>query len=251
MLALLAVVLRDRCYRILAMRCSTRYSDEFLGTLLIGSSVATLFMRSSVATQPRGSPHKRMGERMQRRTLIQTVLTWIGLSGQRMGAQSSAFPGKHEATLKELAATVLPESLGRAGTDTVAAHFVRWVKEYRAGAEMQTGYGFTRVRYKPSSPESRYLEQLDQLASGALTEPDVIARRTKIAAALKAANVKDLATFPDGAHIVSDLMTFYFQSSEANDRAYEAKVGKDQCRGLRNSGAIPAALRQEVSSDKV
>jgi hypothetical protein len=188
---------------------------------------------------------------MQRRTLIQTVVTWIGLQRQRIWAQPSTFPGKHDLTLKELAATVLPESLGRSGTDMVATHFVRWVNEYRARAEMQTGYGFTRVRFKPTSPEERYREQLDHLALGALKESSLSARRLKVAAELKAANVKDLSGFPDGAHIASDLMTFYFQSSEANDRAYEANVGKDMCRGLRSSGAAPTPLKQESFSDKV
>jgi hypothetical protein len=116
---------------------------------------------------------------------------------------------------------------------------------------MQTGYGFTRVRYKPASPVSRYLEQLDQLASDALKQSDVALRRSKIVGELKAANVKDLASYPDGTHIASDLMSFYFQSSEANDRAYEANVGRDKCRGLRNSGAVPTGLKQDVSSDKV
>jgi hypothetical protein len=72
--------------------------------------------------------------------------------------------------LTDLAATVLPESLGRAKTDAIALQFERWVQEYRAGAEMQTGYGTTRVRYKPASPAPSYLEQLEQLSSGALVQ---------------------------------------------------------------------------------
>jgi hypothetical protein len=52
---------------------------------------------------------------------------------------------------------------------------------------------------------------------------------------------------PDGTHIASDLMTFYFNSSEANDRAYDANVGRDKCRGLRNSAEQPSRLK-EVSN---
>lgn len=187
---------------------------------------------------------------MQRRTVIQTLFHWIALTNFRLSGQSVTFPGKHEATLRDLAATVLPESLGRSGTDAAAAGFIEWVQKYRAGAEMQTGYGFTRVRYKPASPALRYLEQLDQLASGALAEKSLIDRRQKIAERLMTAKVEDLPFVPDGAHVVSDLMTFYFQSSEANDLAYEARIGKDQCRGLKSSSAAPAALTGNGTSTR-
>jgi hypothetical protein len=185
---------------------------------------------------------------MHRRTLIQSLFAWISLRGSRLRAQTANFPGKHESTLKELAATVLPESLGRAGTDSVALQFVRWVQEYRPGAEMQTGYGATRVRYKPASPAAIYLEQLDQLSSGALGQSGITARRLKIAETLQAANVRDLPQAPDGAHIASDLMTFYFQSSEANDITYLASIGKDKCRTLKNCGDVPSALKKVTAN---
>ncbi len=185
---------------------------------------------------------------MQRRTLIQSLFAWISLRGSRLRAQTTSFPGKHDSTLKELAATVLPESLGRAGTDAVAVQFIRWVREYRAGAEMQTGYGSTRIRYKPASPAASYLQQLDQLSSGALAQSGMAERRQKIAETLRAANIKDLPFVPDGAHIAADLMTFYFQSSEAADLAYQAAIGKDKCRTLRNSESVPGALRKESAN---
>ncbi len=188
---------------------------------------------------------------MRRRTLIRSLVSWVCLKSARLWSQPSLFPAKHEATLKELAATVLPESLGRSGTDAIAVQFVRWVQEYRAGAEMQSGYGFTRLRYKPGSPAERYMDQLDQLASGALAQNTMASRRSKIAETLRSANIKDLGYFPDGSHIASDLMTFYFQSSEANDRAYMAEVGKDKCRGLKDSAPEPSPLRNRGGSATV
>src|SRR4051812_740429 len=140
---------------------------------------------------------------MQRRTLIKTIVGWISLGRTLLWTQESAFPGKHEGTLKMLAATILPESLPQSETDAIATQFIRWVHEYRPGAEMQTGYGFTRVRYKPASPESRYMEQLEQLASGALTAGSMAAKRAKIAEALGAAKVRDLGMVPDGNHVAS------------------------------------------------
>jgi hypothetical protein len=150
---------------------------------------------------------------MQRRTLIQSLIAAVPLKGLRLWAQTATFPGPHLSTLKELAATVLPEALGAKGTEAVATQFVRWVREYRVGAEMQAGYGY----------------------------PD--ARREKIAAALTEAGVTNLPNSPDGKHVASDLMSLYFMSPDANDRAYGARIGKDQCRGLKTSAAVPPPLR--------
>ncbi len=185
---------------------------------------------------------------MQRRTLIQSLFTWFAFQGSRLwGQAASTFPGKHEAALKDLAATVLPESLGRSETDAVATQFIQWVREYRVGAEMQTGYGATRVRYKPDSPSGKYLQQLEQLSSGALAEKDIAARRLKIAEGFKAAKIKDLPAVPDGVSVAADLMTFYFQSSEANDLLYTAAIGKDKCRTLKNSTSMPPSLKKDTT----
>jgi len=180
---------------------------------------------------------------MRRRTLIQTVIALVPLKGVRVWAQTATFPGNRQPVLKELAATVLPASIGAAGVDRIVQQFIRWVREYRANAEMQAGYGYPQVRYKPESPAPRYMAQLEALASGALATTDPATRRERLAAMLTEANIGNLPQAPDGKHIVSDLMTFYFMSPEANDRAYDAAIGKDQCRGLKNSGAAPAPLK--------
>ena len=188
---------------------------------------------------------------MRRRTLIQSALALAAampFRGVRVWAQTATFPGVRESTLKELAATVLPASLGRAKTDATADQFVRWVREYRPGAAMSPGYGITRVRFKGPSPAPQYLIQLDQLASGAFVRSDIPARRQQIAETLKAAGVRDLSPVPEGIHIAADLMSFYFYSPEAHDLAYEAAVGKDTCRTLKNSGKEPAPLKGGTSS---
>jgi|SRR5579862_120019 len=180
---------------------------------------------------------------MRRRALIQSLIALLPLRGVRLWAQTATFPGTREAALKDLAATILPASLGRAGTDAVAQQFIRWVREYRAGAEMQAGYGYPRLRNKPESPAPRYLSQLDALATGALAASDMKMRWSQLTTVLAEAKVGTLPQAPDGNHIVSDLMSFYFMSPEANDRAYDAEIGKDKCRGLRNSGAVPPPLK--------
>jgi hypothetical protein len=155
------------------------------------------------------------------------------------------FPGAQDVALKELAATLLPESLGRPGTDEVAAGFVRWLNEYHPGAEMQNGYGFTRVRAVPPSATAKYLTQLEELARVILVNPDLGFRRKQLEARLQAADIKDLPALSESADIVVDLMAFYFNSSHANDFAYEAAIDRDGCRGLKSSSQIPSALRAQ------
>jgi hypothetical protein len=104
---------------------------------------------------------------------------------------------------------------------------------------MSPGYGFPRVRYKPASPAPGYLLQLEELASGAFAQGDLAARRAQLARAFSAAEVKDLPTAPDGKHVAADLMSFYFQSGDATDAAYNAEIGREKCRSLKNSGAVP------------
>ena len=183
---------------------------------------------------------------MRRRTALHHFLNAVAalplFRGLSSWAQTPSFPGTHEATLKELAATVLPESLGRNGTDQVSAEFIRWVVEYRPGAEMQNGYGITRVRIEPPSPASKYLSQLAELSSLMSANGGLDFRRQQLATRLKTAGVHDLPGLPETGDIVVDLMTFYFTSSQANDLAYEAAIERDRCRGLNRSGEMPTSL---------
>lgn len=163
----------------------------------------------------------------------------------RAWAIGAAFPGTQEDTLRKLAATVLPSSLGRAGTDNVAAEFADWVSGYRPGAEMSPGYGSPRVRYKATSPAPLFQRQLQALAVGALASDDRSIRRQQLAAELERAGISDLTTAPRGEHVVSDLMSFWFASPAAHDMAYQASIGKDRCRTLESSARIPAPLTRE------
>jgi hypothetical protein len=137
--------------------------------------------------------------------------------------------------LRALARVVLPSELGPARLDATADAFARWVREYRPGAEMDHGYGFTRLRNKPSSAASVYLRQLQELGAAVTAE--------KVRAALDEAKIADLPRTPDGRHVAADLMAFYFRSSDANDLCYRAAIGRDKCRGLAGSEQPPEALR--------
>jgi hypothetical protein len=182
---------------------------------------------------------------MRRRTLIRSTLALAALvpiPRLRAWAAGVAFPGTQEDTLRELAATVLPSSLGRAGTDAVAAQFTAWVAGYRAGAEMSHGYGAPRVRHRGPSPAALYERQLQALAAGALATVDVAERRKRLSEELQRAGIEELSASPRGEHVVADLMSFWFAGTAAHDLAYQAAIGKDRCRTLASSGERPAPL---------
>ena len=164
---------------------------------------------------------------LDRRTLI------IGFAGgsTALWAADESFPQDQEATLKALAAVALPASLGRAKTDELALKFVRWVRGYAPGAEMEHGYGFTRLESRPASPAPRYVEQLRALAAKGATAGAV-------EESLK--DIKSLPRVPAGHNVAADLMAFYFFSAEAVDRCYDADIRADACRGFERAGDSPA-----------
>jgi len=178
-----------------------------------------------------------------------TVLRWaaslagaLRVSSVRVWAQAANFPADQADTLRALAAVVLPAELGAAGVDRTADAFVIWVRGYRAGAEMDHGYGVTRLRSKGASPAPNYLRHLEALRE-ALLSGDMESKRQAVTAALEQAKITDLPRTPDGRHVAADLMAFYFRSSDANDLCYRAAIGRDLCRGLDGSERAPAPLK--------
>jgi hypothetical protein len=169
---------------------------------------------------------------MHRRTLLR----WLAAIGPlRAWAQHAGFPADQGETLRAMAAVVLPSELSAGHLEKTVAAFERWVREYRPGAEMDHGYGFTRLRTKPPLAASTYIEQLRALRLAG----DAESRRSAVEASLAQSGVTALPQTPDGRHVASDLMAFYFRSSEANDLCYRAHIGRDECRGLAGSEREP------------
>ena len=178
---------------------------------------------------------------MRRRILLQTLSGFIAaLPFVRRGASAnlSEFSPQQRRVLGELAVLVLPSELGQSGIAAVVAKFERYVREYRAGADTDHGYGFTHVVPKSPSPVATYAEQLSLLPTPV--------RRTDVVELLQRAKVKELPRVPDGKNVVTDLMSFYFRSSEANDLCYSAYIGRDDCRGLAGSERQPGPPRRSV-----
>jgi hypothetical protein len=159
------------------------------------------------------------------------------------------------AMLDAIAEAVLPTELGAQGRTRVVADFLRWIQNFREGAETDHGYGFTRIRTTGASPAAKYPEQLMALeraaasnagsAGKAFVTSSLDARRSAISAALTEAKVERLPTRPNGAHIAADLIGFYFNSPAALDLCYRAQIGRDVCRGLDGSEKEPAPIRSD------
>jgi hypothetical protein len=181
---------------------------------------------------------------MQRRTLLQLVLALVTAlpAKVRLFAQSApSLSAGDEARIRAIGEVVLPAEIGPDGRTKAIDGFLSWLKDYRAGVDTDHGYGFTRLRRTAASPAAKYPAQLAALGAdflGVSTD----ARRRRIEEAIIAAKVERLPWRPDGGHIASDVMSFYFNSIEANDLAYRAAIGRDTCRGLAGSENRPAPL---------
>lgn len=185
----------------------------------------------------------------QRRTMLRALLAlpaWRPLARQAAAPTApAAFGDAHVPRLEALAGAVLPQELGAEGQRAAVAQFMRWVRDYRAGAERDHGYGVTALRALPASPAAKYatdLDDLDRRAGGRLASLAPAERQRVITEAIAAAAVRDLPGRPNGGHVATDLMSHYFNSPAAQDLAYRRQIGRDACRDLQGSDDRPAVL---------
>ena len=212
---------------------------------------------------------------MKRRTLLEraaAVLALLPLDRIRILAQPRELTPDAVATLHEVAATVLPSSIGAAKIREVADKFVVWTRGYREGVALAHGYGHPRLVKSGASPVPGYVRQLAALEAAALRHSsgqalrqisgqalrhssgqargkagrwealDLETRRAILDAALAEAGVRSLPPRPMGQHVVADLMAFYFRSSEANDLAYNALINREVCRPIAITTRKPEPL---------
>jgi len=133
--------------------------------------------------------------------------------------------------MRELAAVVLPESLGRARTNKIADQFLLWIAGYREGVHISSGYGNPRTQTVPANPSKNYAAQLAAF-NGSITKESV-------AAALEQAKIDRIPNRPAGRHIAADLLSFYYNSADGEDFLYDAEIKRDDCRGLASSMQRP------------
>jgi hypothetical protein len=188
---------------------------------------------------------------MKRRTLLQWVTSAaavVPFERVRLWAQPRELTADAMAVLHDVAATVLPASLGAERIRATVDGFAAWTRGYREGVALAHGYGHPRLQKTPASPVPAYIAQLEALdaaarATGARWAAlDLEARRALLDAALTKAGVRNLPPRPTGQHVVSDLMAFYFRSSEANDACYRALIQRGVCRPIQITTKRPEAL---------
>ena len=178
---------------------------------------------------------------MQRRTLLQwlaTVPAIVPFQSIRLFAQRRELTPEAIAELREIAATVLPSTLGDVRVRSVTDKFVAWTRGYREGVPLTHGYGHPRLQKSGPSPVPGYLAQLAALEAAAKAQGarwsalDLETRRSLLDASFVKAGVRGLPQRPSGQHVVADLMAFYFRSSEANDDCYHALINREVCRPI-------------------
>ena len=178
---------------------------------------------------------------MKRRTLLQVTAALAGvLPFQRLKlfAQPRELTPEAIAALYAIAPTVLPSTLGAAGTRAVVERFVAWTRGYREGVPLAPGSGHPRLVRSAATPVPAYLTQLTALeaearaAGGGWAALDADTRRAILDAAFTKAGIRNLPPRPAGQHVVADLMACYFRSSEANDDCYNALINREVCRPI-------------------
>jgi hypothetical protein len=200
---------------------------------------------------------------INRRSLLKlggAVVAWRPFARLKVLAaatQAPVFTPDQIATLSGIAAVTLPSALDAEARDGAVRKFVSWHVNYREGADMGHGYGNSTLRQKSGPAVSpRYPAQfaaLDQsaraqgAASFAAAPPAI--RRAIVETALNTPQaVNRLPARPTGANLVADFIGMYFNSAGAFDLAYQAAIGRDDCRELENSDQPPAAIKTATTS---
>ena len=187
---------------------------------------------------------------MKRRRAIRTLATAAGaLPWLRVPLEAQELTADLVFVLRDVAATVLPSALGPKGQYEAVDNFLRWIRDYKEGVPLSHGYGEPRLVKTGPTPAPGYAKQIAALQAaaqtrggrfGALPPED---RRALLDEAFQAADVRNLPGRPDGRHVIADLMTHYFRSSDANDLCYNARIGRHTYRAIRVTTVRPAPLR--------
>jgi hypothetical protein len=151
--------------------------------------------------------------------------------------------------LSALGSAVLPSELGAQGTTGAVAEFQRWMDGYRAGAEVNHGYGTGRIDHLPADPRPQWSAQLTALDSearrahgksfAALARVD---RQALVRAALAGERGESLPSALAAKHVATALLAHFYESPAATDLCYEAAIGRQQCRPLAAQREAPVPL---------
>ena len=174
----------------------------------------------------------------------------VAIVVRRAHAAAVAHIAADPATLDALADVVLPSTaLGKAALMKEVAAFRKWGAEYREGAEVNHGYGTSRLRTLGPTPMTRWSTQLDELDAAAkakyqrtFRELPAEDRADLVRAALQGQRLDRLPGIADASHIALALLSHFYGSSEANDLCYESRIGQQTCRPLAQQSRKPLPM---------
>jgi hypothetical protein len=188
---------------------------------------------------------------LSRRTFLASLAAAVPLVAITRRAHAAAVTHLQtdSATLDALAEAVLPSSLGRSGARAESAAFRDWGAGYRENAEINHGYGTSRLRTTGPTPMMRWSAQLDALDAAAqrahqkrFRDLGVAQRQELVRAAVKGERLDRIPGVVDANHVAIAMLAHFYDGSAANDLCYEAKIGKATCRPLAASSRKPLPM---------
>lgn len=187
---------------------------------------------------------------MFRRTLFKSILSGLALQFVPRWARAESTPKQESSSpsLYDLALVVLPTSLGPARISEIAANFEKWIAGYPSGADAGNSYGSSNLRVLGPNPSSHYAEQIVQIGTIASAKGAPFAqlndeeKRAVIRTVLAEVGASSIPQHPNGLHVITDLMSYFYNSSDGTDFCYNAAIRRADCRGLASSGSRPASL---------
>jgi hypothetical protein len=187
---------------------------------------------------------------MKRRTFFKSIgSSWaLILLPKWARAQLAGAAANQDVSLQDVAMVVLPESLGPKRISETTIAFQQWIQGYQEGADAGYGYGHPHPTVTGPNPSLHYSDQLKQLDAAASAKGGRFAalsnqdKRAIIEAALLQAGATSIPHRPNGKHVATDLMSYFYSSSDGIDFCYDAAIRIKDCRGLASSVKRPAPL---------
>jgi hypothetical protein len=194
---------------------------------------------------------------LKRSAALVSGLAIAGCGTSEPGSESAAAPSSSSRALdpkrlETLARLVLPLSgLGDTGLRRVLDGFSKWLSELEPVAELDHAYIWTdEILYGPPDPAPLWASQLEALGleaekgHGASFEdlsPDN--QRAILERQLPSELPPRLPEPARAPHVAIGLLAYFYNTAEANDLCYRAKIEKLSCRGIESGTTEPASWR--------
>ena len=152
-------------------------------------------------------------------------------------------------TLHALGEVVLPSELGASGIRAAVNDFQRWIAGYRENAELLHGYGTSALEKSGPTPATRWAAQLDALDATARKQGarsfaalPLERRREIVRAELGALKVDRMPAVGRAPHVAFALLAHWYDTPDAVNRCYAARIDRETCRPLAVSPRKPLPL---------